>query len=126
MAAWPVVKIYAEGDTVLFQNRDYVITNLELGDAVANTSQQRVQQAVTLELTEYKPDVRLIPASKRPSEARPGRARAPQTYRVKRGDTLSSIAKKFKLSSWRPLAALNKISDPRELRVGTVLRVPRP
>lgn len=120
----PVVRIYAEGDTVLYQNLDYVITNMELGDAVASPAQLRVQQAVTLELTEYKPDAHLVPATQRSAAGAPRRARAPRTYRVKAGDTLSGIAKRFKVKSWRSIAELNKITDPRSVKVGTVLKIP--
>lgn len=122
----PIVKVYAEGDTVLFQHLDYTLANFELGDAVANDAQIRVQQAVTLELQEHRPDERLMPASKTRRAGQSGnRRRRPRTYRVRAGDTLSGIARRLDLDGWRELAKLNRISDPRELRVGQVLRVPQ-
>lgn len=43
-----------------------------------------------------------------------------QTYRVQKGDTLSSIAKRFK-TTYQDLARLNKLSDPNRIAVGQVL-----
>jgi LysM repeat protein len=48
---------------------------------------------------------------------------ATRSYRVRSGDTLSSIAARYK-TTVAVLAALNKISDPRLIRVGQVLRIP--
>jgi lipoprotein NlpD len=46
----------------------------------------------------------------------------PDTYVVKRGDTLYSIALDQGVD-WRELAALNQLSDPTKLQTGQVLRV---
>ena len=46
-----------------------------------------------------------------------------RTYKVKRGETLSSIAAKFGTTT-RKLAALNRIKDPSLIRVGQVLKLP--
>ena len=47
------------------------------------------------------------------------------TYVVRRGDTLSQIAKRFNTTAFA-LAQSNGIADPSAIRVGQVLRVPRP
>lgn len=49
-----------------------------------------------------------------------------KTYTVKRGDTLSSIAarKLGNANRWRAIADLNNIRDPRNIRIGQVLRLP--
>jgi LysM repeat protein len=47
----------------------------------------------------------------------------PTTYKVQSGDTLSGIASEHG-TTWRVLAELNKIDDPRSLRVGQVLKLP--
>ena len=47
----------------------------------------------------------------------------PSTYKVQSGDTLSGIASEHG-TTWRVLAELNKIDDPRSLRVGQVLKLP--
>ncbi len=47
------------------------------------------------------------------------------TYTVKRGDTLSSIARRYKVKGgWKALAKLNGLSNPNRLKVGQVLRLP--
>jgi hypothetical protein len=50
-----------------------------------------------------------------------------KSYVVRRGDTLSSISAAVyrRSDAWRELARANGISDPRELRPGRVLTVPR-
>jgi hypothetical protein len=49
------------------------------------------------------------------------------TYLVKRGDTLSAIAAKLYRDPtlWRPIAAANEIDDPRQLRIGARLAIPK-
>lgn len=45
-------------------------------------------------------------------------------YTVKKGDTLSKIAKKEKVKGgWKTLAKLNKIRDPKKIRVGQKIRL---
>ena len=67
---------------------------------------------------------RLPPAAAKP--AAPSAAPAPQseTYVVKRGDTLYSIALDQGVD-WRDLAAWNQLSDPTKLSVGQSLVVRR-
>lgn len=50
----------------------------------------------------------------------------PRYYTVKKGDTLKSIALKFykDATMWKPIADLNKIKDPKKIKVGTKLRLP--
>lgn len=48
---------------------------------------------------------------------------ATRTYKVKSGDTLSSIAATFG-TTVKKIAKLNNIADPRVLRVGQVLQIP--
>ncbi len=58
--------------------------------------------------------------------ASPGpQALLPDTYVVKRGDTLYSIALDQGVD-WRELAALNQLSDPTKLQTGQVLRLRPP
>src|SRR5262245_41575549 len=61
---------------------------------------------------------------RRPAPAKPpaALAPAPETYVVKRGDTLYSIALDNGLD-WRELAALNQLQDPARLATGQVLRL---
>jgi LysM repeat protein len=72
------------------------------------------------------PSPTLVPTEAKPTKA-PGATKKPATnattYKVKRGDTLSGIATKFK-TTWQVLAQLNKIKDPGALHVGQVLQLP--
>lgn len=47
-------------------------------------------------------------------------------YRVKRGDTLEAIAKRFyaNAGAWKPIASINKIQEPKRLRAGRVIWIP--
>jgi LysM repeat protein len=59
-----------------------------------------------------------------PSPAPSGQpATSGATYRVKSGDTLSGIAKRFGTTT-RVLADLNGIADPAKIRIGRILRLP--
>lgn len=51
----------------------------------------------------------------------------PKFYVVKKGDTLQGIAKRFygEASYWRRIADANKIRDPKKVKVGLKLRLPR-
>lgn len=46
-----------------------------------------------------------------------------QTYKVKKGDTLSKIAKKFG-TTYQKLASCNGIADPNKISVGQVIKIP--
>ncbi|MPZ72929.1 MAG: LysM peptidoglycan-binding domain-containing protein [Nitriliruptorales bacterium] len=48
---------------------------------------------------------------------------APETYRVREGDTLSEIAERFG-TTVRDLSQLNDIDDPHAIRVGQRLKIP--
>lgn len=52
----------------------------------------------------------------------PAPTRRPSSYRVKTGDTLSSIAARFGTTAAK-LMALNHITDPKSLRVGQLLKL---
>jgi LysM repeat protein len=54
---------------------------------------------------------------------KPTEAAASREYRVKSGDTLSSIAARFRVTV-EALVTLNDIADPRYIRTGQVLRIP--
>ncbi len=83
----------------------------------------------TLVPSEVKPSAAATPAPTPAPTATP-RATAtprpspgPTTYTVQSGDTLSGIAGEFG-TTWQVLAELNKLDDPRRLRVGQVLKLP--
>ncbi len=57
------------------------------------------------------------------ADAAPAGSAEPAPTRSRRGDTLSGIAAEHG-TTWQVLAQLNKIDDPRRLRVGQVLDLP--
>jgi len=65
------------------------------------------------------PQITLVPTENTP----PPSSRAPTTYTVRSGDTLSGIASAHG-TTWKVLAQLNAIKKPSALRVGTVLQLP--
>jgi LysM repeat protein len=68
------------------------------------------------------PSPTLVPTENKPT---PTPKAAKTTYKVKKGDTLSGIALKFG-TTVKALQKLNKISDPSQLHVGQVLKLPKP
>ncbi len=83
----------------------------------------------TLVPTEVEPTAAPTPAPTPAPTASPRATASPPstagatTYKVKSGDTLSGIAGEHG-TTWRVLAELNNIDDPRTLRVGQVLKLP--
>jgi LysM repeat protein len=96
----------------------------------------RCRQELRLNLLEYQaPDILVqaptpaVAAQQRqdsnpPSSNQPAEAK-PKTYKVVRGDTLSSIAAKQlgSANKWKTLADLNSIRDPRKLQAGQTIRL---
>jgi nucleoid-associated protein YgaU len=76
------------------------------------------------ELTGPRPDVAAVGPSAAPADATPTCA----SYRIRPGDSLSGIARRFLHSpgQWRALYELNRdvIDDPDNIRVGSVIKVP--
>lgn len=91
-------------------------------------------QAVT-PTAEPTPQPTLVPSDAEPTQAPPAKtpaspAKTPKpavtdatTYRVQSGDTLSGIAAEHG-TTWQEIARINKLSDPRRLKVGQVLELP--
>jgi LysM repeat protein len=77
----------------------------------------------------------LVPSGVEPTPAAPAKTAAPPaktakpaasgatSYTVQSGDTLSGIAAEHG-TTWQELARINKLSDPRRLKVGQVLELP--
>lgn len=61
-----------------------------------------------------------------PATAQASSIASPGTYTVQPGDTLSTIATRFGLSSWHALYAANRdrLPNPHQLRIGQVLVIP--
>lgn len=93
------------------------------GDEVyRNQFGNRIQAAGVITLTEIVQDDRL---ERLPTKKKKRRRRMAVTFCiVKKGDTLISIANRFHVKGgWKTLAKLNKIRDPRHLKVGQHIRL---
>jgi LysM repeat protein len=86
--------------------------------APTSTTSPKPTAAATSEPT-VKPSPTLVPTEVQPTPA----AAAPNTYKVKKGDTLSGIAATFG-TTVKVLSKLNHIEDPSKIRVGQVLKLP--
>jgi hypothetical protein len=148
----PSVTIEAPGGHVPYQDVRWVIDGIDWGDAIMNSSGNRVRQAATLTLIEYVSDELIdenSPANRRKAKAShksgknrkrgarqkrhaakrksPSKAshRAAASVAFEGEDLLSIAARELGDSRrWRELADLNGIRDPRAIRVGQVLRLP--
>lgn len=110
------------------QNR-WVVTDIQWGDAIRRDDNQRYRQQGTITLMEYVQDdvVQSLSAAgkQRAAAGKPGVRR--KVYVVKKGDTLRKIASKqlHNAKRWREIAKLNKIRDPKNIKVGQHLKLPR-
>jgi LysM repeat protein len=71
-------------------------------------------------------EVRAVPVKAQASDQmqpRPPKAGVVKTYRVVRGDTAYSIARRYNID-WQELLRVNGLSDPRQLRADQVIRIP--
>jgi nucleoid-associated protein YgaU len=121
----PVVEISSPGDALPFSDLDWVVEDLEWGEAVADRSGNRIQQAFIVTLREYRADERLQTADH--AKGKPTKARF---YEVRRKDLahgLVGIAEHLHLKGgWRELgdAQHPRIKDPRKIHVGEKLVIP--
>ena len=69
------------------------------------------------------PEKTAAPAKTPKPTAKPTAGGSGTTYKVQSGDTLSGIAAEHG-TTWQQIARLNKIEDPRRIRVGQVLEIP--
>jgi len=91
---------------------------------IINAEGQRVRQNGTITITQFVEDVHLRQLSiAGRGKARKGRKRV---HVVKKGDTLGKIALKYLGSArkWKQIAKLNKIRDPKRIKIGQRLKLP--
>lgn len=126
----PVLVLSGEGNAVPYQlGIDWVLSNIEWGDGVADDQAERIQQVFTLTLTEYREDERLqtVDVEEAAKAGLPGGELFVAVYTWKKGDTLGSIADKYKVKGgWRALGNFQvpKINDPRGGKVGQLIFIP--
>jgi nucleoid-associated protein YgaU len=118
---------------------NWVIENIQWGTNVVydfdnNGNLVRMRQDAVVNLIQYVADDRLafskLPQGKRHlSPATAGSKGYQKHYTVQRGDTLAKIANKVykqpKPNDWKLIAKANKIRDPRSIKVGQVLKIPK-
>lgn len=106
----------------------WVIEDLEWGDALFSDAGLRTRQFVTVKLLEYTSDESIITVEYTPPTTADCEAAssAVKNYKVKAGDTLQSIAAEHLLaaSCWQRIAKLNKLRDPKRIKVGQTLKLP--
>ncbi|WP_406631329.1 LysM peptidoglycan-binding domain-containing protein [Amycolatopsis sp. WGS_07] len=98
-----------------------VVDKLEVGYQLFRPDGVPLRAMLDLSLKEFRPAAAQVADSPRSSPT------VEKTYVVRRGDTLSSISAAVyrRPGAWRELARANGIGDPRDLRPGRVLTVPR-
>jgi hypothetical protein len=111
-------------------NVSWVIDSLEWGDCIRQRDTgKRVRQVVSLVLVAvsdpYASAKSPAATNRSNANARGGEAH-PARYTVKKGDTLSAIAaaQYGDASKWHAIADANNIRDPKNLKVGQVLKLP--
>lgn len=122
----PVLEISSPGDAVPYADLEWVLADIEWGEAEGDAEGRRTQQQMTLVLMEYRADERVQTAD---AAKRKGHGKV-ETYRVKRKDLahgLGGIAERLKVpGGWKTLGLAQhpQIHDPRRIRVGQVLQIP--
>lgn len=130
----PIVRIRGP---VPHTNLEWVIQDIEWGAMERRARDgQRTRQFATIVLWQYIAADLVLERKKSPAKDSrdrnrdrgkgDGKGQSRRTYTVRRGDTLSSIAARElgSASKWSKIADLNNIRDPKNLRVGQVLRLP--
>lgn len=126
------VTIDCTGDLVPHHDEHtWLITAIDFGEAVLNSRGYRLRQALTIQVT-AKVDAK---SEKSVARRNKGPKQHARSYRVKKGDTLRSIARKVlgDPDRWVDIRRLNNISDPRIVgkagrkpgAIGTILKMPK-
>jgi nucleoid-associated protein YgaU len=111
-----------------------VIVGLDMGDsirAIVKDHTFRVRQEYKVTFLRYVPEDDVGERAAVRTRITPTKTSHPKSsgtvYVVKAGDTLSSIAAKQlgDSSRWREIARLNNIRDPRNVKKGQKLRMPK-
>lgn len=119
----PVLKLRCAGDVVPYQQLPWVLSDFQWGDAVADLHGHKTMQKLVLVLLEFVSDQRLKLVNLKDDKPQPAQV----TYTVKKGDTLTSIAKHFKVpGGWKALGAAQHppLNDPRKVKAHQKLIVP--
>lgn len=132
----PPPALIVTGPAVHRADLTWVIEGLDWGSNVIrkDVTGDRVRQDVTVNLLQYSEAETIVersPSNRAASQGASQKAtRGPTTYRVKEGDNgLAQIAARPEIygdaSQWKRIANANGIRDPKAIRVGQVLKIPR-
>jgi hypothetical protein len=119
----PMVRLHGDALPPGAKYLGWVIQDMTWGKTIRSLNHgHRVQQQVTLSLLEH-----VVGGLVKERGIKPGGGLAFRIYTVRHGDTLKSIAKKLlgKESRWQEIARINHIHNPRNLKQGRKIRVPR-
>lgn len=119
----PVIRVSAPNNLVPYTSMPFWVSDFTWGAAIGSDDAKRVMQQLVIQVTEYRADEQLqLDRAKKP-----GKGKRQRTYVVRRGDTLTSIAAKYRLrNGWRQLGEAQhpKITDPRQVTPGRRLVIP--
>lgn len=102
----------------------WVIEDIDWGDQLKNVDGQVIRQQLVLNVLEWE-DADLV-ARRRAGGGRGGSSRRTATVkkRGKRAETLAELCARVGVTNVREVQRLNKIKDPRHLKVGQRIRLP--
>lgn len=110
---------------------DWVIEDISWSDALRNQRGNRVRQAGSITFLRFVRDERLEKVrakarARRKAGKDKGKHGHKKFYIVRKGDTLAKIAARVlgDASEWHKIARLNKIRDPKSIKVGQKLKMP--
>lgn len=113
-------KVWAIGSIVAVHG--VMVGALMLSGGCGTTKQAPPAEAPVVVMPPVEPPVVMPPPAPK-MDLPPARELSTKTYKVKSGDSLSVIAKRFNVSR-ADLMKLNKISDPNKVRIGQKLTLP--
>jgi hypothetical protein len=119
----PVIRVTAPRGLIPYSTLPYWVSDFTWGAAIGDENGDRIMQQLVIQVTEYRADEELQTIKLK----RPDATKRQRTYVVRPGDTLTSIAARYKLpNGWRQLGAAQnpQINDPRSLTPGTRLTIP--
>ncbi|HEY8120894.1 MAG TPA: LysM peptidoglycan-binding domain-containing protein [Myxococcota bacterium] len=113
------------GETLSTIARKYRVSVRALQRENGLRSANRISVGQRLKIPGYnpRPPAPVAPAAAQIASAAPEPAPAEGVYRVKRGDTLASIARRFGVSA-RDLAVVNRIQNANQIHPGQVIELP--
>ncbi len=110
------------GDTLSAIAKKYRVSLKSLESANKITNPRIIKVGRVLKIPAASANTPIAVAKKGITSVKPSTT-ASKTYTVKSGDTLSAIAKKYKVSL-KNLESANKITNPKIIQVGRVLKIP--